>query len=75
MNLGVIKKMDSVLYAFLWFAIALITVTTMKFAGGWVLLPVVLLIILAFKNTVLRLQTMSKQQLLDRSADYESRMV
>lgn len=67
--------MDSVLYAFLWFAIALITVTTMKFAGGWVLLPVVLLIILAFKNTVLRLQTMSKQQLLDRSADYESRMV
>ena len=40
--------MDSVLYAFLWFAIALITVTTMKFAGGWVLLPVVLVIILAF---------------------------
>ena len=26
----------------------LITVTTMKFAGGWVLLPVVLVIILAF---------------------------
>lgn len=40
--------MDSVLYAFIWFAIALITVTTMKFAGGWVLLPVVLVIILAF---------------------------
>lgn len=40
--------MDSVLYAFLWFAIALIAVTTMKFAGGWVLLPVVLVIILAF---------------------------
>lgn len=67
--------MDSVLYAVLWFAITLIAVVTMKFAGGWVLLPVVLLIILAFKNMVLRLQTMSKQQLLDRSADYESRMV
>lgn len=40
--------MDSVLYAFLWFAIALIAVVTMKFAGGWVLLPVALLIILAF---------------------------
>lgn len=40
--------MDSVLYAFLWFTIALITVTTMKLAGGWVLLPVVLVIILAF---------------------------
>lgn len=40
--------MDSVLYAFLWFAIELIAVVTMKFAGGWVLLPVVLVIILAF---------------------------
>lgn len=40
--------MDSVLYAFLWFAIALIAVTTMMFAGGWVLLPVSLVIILAF---------------------------
>lgn len=40
--------MDSVLYAFLWFAIALIVLVTMKFAGGWVLLPVVLVIILAF---------------------------
>ncbi|MGK4125666.1 hypothetical protein [Limosilactobacillus vaginalis] len=40
--------MDSVLYAVLWFAIALIAVTTMNFAGGWVLLPVVLVIILAF---------------------------
>ena len=40
--------MDSTLYAFLWFAIALITVTTMKLAGGWVLLPVMLVIILAF---------------------------
>ena len=40
--------MDSVLYAFLWFAIALIAVVTMKFAGGWVLLPVVLVIVLAF---------------------------
>lgn len=48
MNLGVIKEMDSVLYAVLWFAITLIAVVTMKFAGGWVLLPVVLLIILAF---------------------------
>lgn len=48
MNLGVIKVMDSVLYAFLWFAIALIAVVTMNFAGGWVLLPVVLVIILAF---------------------------
>lgn len=45
---GETRKMDSVLYAFLWFAIALITLTTMKFAGGWVLLPVVLVIILAF---------------------------
>lgn len=40
--------MDSVLYAVLWFAIALMTLVTMKFAGGWVLLPVVLVIILAF---------------------------
>ena len=48
MNLGVIKVMDSVLYAVLWFAIALIAVVTMNFAGGWVLLPVVLVIILAF---------------------------
>ena len=40
--------MDSVLYAVLWFAIALITVVTMNFAGGWVLFPVVLVIILAF---------------------------
>ena len=36
--------MDSVVYAFIWFA----TLVTMKFAGGWVLLPVVLVIILAF---------------------------
>ena len=42
------KRMDSVLYAFLWFAIALIAVTTMKFAGGWVLSHVLLVIILAF---------------------------
>lgn len=40
--------MDSVVYAFLWFAITLIAVVTMNFAGGWVLLPVVLVIILAF---------------------------
>ena len=40
--------MDSVVYAFIWFAIALIVLVTMKFAGGWVLLPVVLVIILAF---------------------------
>lgn len=40
--------MNSVLYAFLWFAIVLIAVTTMRFAGGLVLLPVVLVIILAF---------------------------
>lgn len=39
--------MDSVVYAFIWFAIALMTLVTMKFAGGWVLLPVVLVIILA----------------------------
>ena len=45
---GVMKRMDSVLYAVLWFAIALIAVTTMMFAGGWVLLLVVLVIILAF---------------------------
>ncbi|WCT60430.1 hypothetical protein [Limosilactobacillus portuensis] len=48
MSLGVMKRMDSVLYAVLWFAITLITVTTMKFAGGWVILPVALVIILAF---------------------------
>ena len=40
--------MDSVLYAVLWFAIALIAVVTMNFAGGWVILPVALVIILAF---------------------------
>lgn len=40
--------MDSVVYAFIWFAIALMTLVMMKFAGGWVLLPVVLVIILAF---------------------------
>ena len=40
--------MDSVVYAFIWFAIALMTLVTMKFAGGWVLLPIVLVIILAF---------------------------
>lgn len=40
--------MNSVVYAFIWFAIALMTLVTMKFAGGWVLLPVVLVIILAF---------------------------
>ena len=40
--------MDSVVYAFIWFAIALMTLVTMNFAGGWVLLPVVLVIILAF---------------------------
>ena len=34
--------MDSV------FAITLIAVVTMKFAGGWVILPVVLVIVLAF---------------------------
>ena len=40
--------MDSVVYAFIWFAIALIALVTMRIAGGWVLLPVVLEIILAF---------------------------
>lgn len=40
--------MDSVLYAVLWFAITLIAVVAMKFAGGWVILPVVLVIVLAF---------------------------
>lgn len=40
--------MDSVLYAFIWFAIALIAVTTMKLAGGWVLIPMILTIVLAF---------------------------
>ena len=45
---GETRNMDSVLYAFLWFAIALIAVVTMMFAGGWVLLPVSLVIILAF---------------------------
>lgn len=40
--------MDSVLYAILWFAIALIAVVTMKFAGGWVLIPMILTIVLAF---------------------------
>ena len=45
---GETRNMDSVLYAFIWFAIALIAVVTMKLVGGWVLLPVVLVIILAF---------------------------
>lgn len=40
--------MDSVVYAFIWFAIALIALVTMMIAGGWVLLPVSLVIILAF---------------------------
>lgn len=40
--------MDSVLYAVLWFAIALIALVTMRVAGGWVLLLVSLVIILAF---------------------------
>lgn len=51
---GETRNMDSVLYAFLWFAIALITVTTMNFAGGWVLLPVSLVIILAFIAGIMR---------------------
>lgn len=46
--------MDSVVYAFIWFAIALIAVTTMMFAGGWVLLPVSLVIILAFIAGIMR---------------------
>ena len=40
--------MNSVLYVFLWFAILLVMLVTMSVAGGWILLPVVLLIILAF---------------------------
>lgn len=46
--------MDSVLYALIWFAIVLIAVTTMMFAGGWVLLPVSLVIILAFIAGIMR---------------------
>lgn len=40
--------MDIILYAFIWFVIVLIAVITMSIAGGWVLLPVSLVIILAF---------------------------
>lgn len=40
--------MDSVLYAFLWFAIALIVITTMQMAGGWTLIPSGLILVLAF---------------------------
>lgn len=46
--------MDSVVYAFIWFAIALIALVTMKFAGGWVLLPIALVIILAFIAGIMR---------------------
>lgn len=45
---GETRNMDSVLYAVLWFAITLIAVVTMKFAGGWVLIPMILTIVLAF---------------------------
>lgn len=40
--------MDSVLYAFLWFVIVLIVITTMQIAGGWTLIPSGLIAVLAF---------------------------
>lgn len=40
--------MDSVLYAVLWFVIMLIAVVTMEFVGGWILVPMILTIALAF---------------------------
>lgn len=40
--------MDSVLYAVLWFAIALAVLVTMSVVGGWVLIPMILTIVLAF---------------------------
>lgn len=40
--------MDSVLYAFLWFAITLIVIVTMSVVGGWTLIPSGLIAVLAF---------------------------
>lgn len=40
--------MDSTLYAFLWFVIVLIEITTMQIAGGWTLIPSALITVLAF---------------------------
>lgn len=40
--------MGSVLYAVLWFAIALAVLVTMSVVGGWVLIPMILTIVLAF---------------------------
>lgn len=40
--------MDSVLYAFIWFAITLIVIVTMQIAGGWTLIPSGLIVVLAF---------------------------
>ena len=40
--------MDSVLYAFLWFAITLIVIVTMQIAGGWTLILSGLIAVLAF---------------------------
>ncbi|WP_346691587.1 hypothetical protein [Limosilactobacillus vaginalis] len=40
--------MDSVLYGIIWFAIALAVLVTMSVVGGWVLIPMILTIVLAF---------------------------
>lgn len=45
---GETRNMDSVLYAFLWFAITLIVIVTMSIVGGWTLLPTALIAVLAF---------------------------
>lgn len=64
--------MDSVLYAFIWFAIALIAVTTMKFAGGWVLLPIVLVIILAFIDGKLKGVELKINQVMEMNRNERS---
>jgi hypothetical protein len=40
--------MDSVLYGIIWFAISLTVLVTMSAVGGWVLIPMILTIVLAF---------------------------
>lgn len=63
--------MDSVLYALIWFAIVLIAVTTMMFAGGWVLLPVSLVIILAFIAGKLREEWQPVRKVIYHGKTYE----
>lgn len=40
--------MDSVLYGIIWFTIALTVLVTMSVTGGWILVPMILMIVLAF---------------------------